>query len=133
MDIYQAFASVGINYSPLPYPNQVRCPNHTDEHPSCRIYPQGDDAFCFACKTYFTPLNILAIYGGYGYKKAYEILGEVIRYNPPAKNFNTLFQFAVNQLGYDETLDHYLNMSIINEDVYDDLAEYVNNQLGLSI
>ena len=133
MNIYDAFAAIGIHYNPLPYPNQVRCPTHEDRNPSCRIYPETDNAFCFSCKTLFSPVSILAIYGGFGYKKAFEIVGEEIRYNAPARNFNSLFQFAVNQLGYDETLDHYLNLSIINEDVYDELAEYVNDQIGVLI
>lgn len=133
MDIYSAFSMVGIHYDPLPYPNQVRCPNHEDKHPSCRIYPDSDNAFCFSCKQLFTPVTVLAEHGGYGYKKAYELVGDVIKYNAPSKNFDSLFAFAVTQIGYNETLDHYLNLSIINENVYDDLVAYVNSELGLSI
>ena len=135
ISIYEAFAAIGINLDPLPYPNQIRCPlsSHSDEHPSARIYPSENTGFCFSCKTYFTPLSILAIHGGFGYKKAFEMIGDIIVYNKPARNFNSLFKFAVNQIGYNETLDHYLNLSIINENTYDDLAEYVNKELGIML
>ena len=120
MNIVEALQQAGVNVSASDNPQQVSCPFHgKDEHPSMRVYPATNTAYCFVCKRAYNPVAVYALYNGIEYRQALARLG--ITYgsvdnrngpNPesPVKRLEELLLVAIRKLPR-EQVDGYLTRS----------------------